>query len=55
MMSFPLLPLLFLPMKSSKIYTFTLEFHNKEMLQLVGFTTEMMHLIWDLGVEYKAL
>lgn len=39
-MSFPLFCLLFLAMKSNKIYTSILEFHDLEVLPLVGFITE---------------
>lgn len=49
----PLFPLLFLAMKSDQIYTFILEFHDKEGLLLVDFTTERIQLLWNLGAAYS--
>lgn len=39
-MSFPLSCLLFLAMKSNKMNSLILEFHDQELPQLVGFTTD---------------
>lgn len=52
-MLLPLFPLLFLAMKSNQIYTFILEFHDKEGLLLVDFTTERIQLLWNLGAAYN--
>lgn len=40
-------------MKSNEMYTFILESHDKEGLQLVDLTTGQMHLLWNLGAEYS--